>query len=369
MSAPQDDNAATTGTLPNPALASLGTQTALPPMAPREPTRRSSFAPSTTSTSDVSMYTDAQSHAGDDSSRAGTPAKLAPPQGGMYQHSVASQSTITGAGAGYESARENAVTDTETDDESVSHHDRTEVLSDTHAAPEHTTPKAPEASTMPAPEASHSKEKVASSSSSDEKNVDEKGAANGNGDDGGDDDGKKDHVLLGGLEDSPELQNLTEEQRAAVMAQIEMPPKQKVSFFGLFRYTTQFEIMLNALGLFWAICAGVAQPAMTIIFGNLTTSFVDYGSAVATAQADPSNAANSQLVSDARDRLFSDVYEDIYILIGIGVGMAIATYIYQGAHDLPALQEMCAHVEVQPRGSTRARRRRGASDKRTSRVS
>ncbi|KAJ7505250.1 P-loop containing nucleoside triphosphate hydrolase protein [Mycena galericulata] len=54
------------------------------------------------------------------------------------------------------------------------------------------------------------------------------------------------------------------------------PPTEPVSFLQLFRFSTPFELTLDAIGLFAAVCAGAAQPLMTILFGNLVNQFVNF---------------------------------------------------------------------------------------------
>ncbi|MCO5588432.1 hypothetical protein L7F22_042388 [Adiantum nelumboides] len=44
----------------------------------------------------------------------------------------------------------------------------------------------------------------------------------------------------------------------------------------LFRFATKFDLILNIIGLIAAAAAGAAQPLMTIVFGSLTTEFLNY---------------------------------------------------------------------------------------------
>jgi ATP-binding cassette subfamily B (MDR/TAP) protein 1 len=60
---------------------------------------------------------------------------------------------------------------------------------------------------------------------------------------------------------------------------------------------------------------------MTILFGNLTTAFTDYG----TAQF---NGSSAEVLAAARSHLFSEVNKDVGILCGIGAATFVATWIY-----------------------------------------
>lgn len=53
---------------------------------------------------------------------------------------------------------------------------------------------------------------------------------------------------------------------------------------------------------------------MTILFGNLTTAFTDYGTARLSGTASP------EQIAAARDRLFAEVDKDVLILVYIGIG-------------------------------------------------
>jgi ATP-binding cassette subfamily B (MDR/TAP) protein 1 len=57
---------------------------------------------------------------------------------------------------------------------------------------------------------------------------------------------------------------------------------------------------------------------MTVIFGNLTTAFTNFGAALASGQD----------TTAARDALNSEVAKDALYLVYIGIGMLATTYIY-----------------------------------------
>ncbi|KAF8320495.1 P-loop containing nucleoside triphosphate hydrolase protein [Clavulina sp. PMI_390] len=50
-----------------------------------------------------------------------------------------------------------------------------------------------------------------------------------------------------------------------------------VSFFQLFRFSTRLEVTLNIIGALAALLAGASQPFLSLFFGRLTNSFVNFG--------------------------------------------------------------------------------------------
>ncbi|BGP40022.1 hypothetical protein JCM10450v2_004002 [Rhodotorula kratochvilovae] len=125
------------------------------------------------------------------------------------------------------------------------------------------------------------------------------------------------------LED-PELAHLSPEYRKVVAEQIATIKRPPTGFRDLFRYTTKLELLLNGIGLLCAIAAGVAQPGMTILFGSLTTAFTNYGRMTMAGAAD----ATPEAIADARDVLIREVNKNVLILVYIGVGIFVATWIY-----------------------------------------
>ena len=55
----------------------------------------------------------------------------------------------------------------------------------------------------------------------------------------------------------------------------------KVSLLGMFRYADRQDVLLMVVGAAGAVANGVAEPLMTILFGNVIDSFGD-----STAQSD-----------------------------------------------------------------------------------
>ncbi len=104
----------------------------------------------------------------------------------------------------------------------------------------------------------------------------------------------------------------------------EEPAAQKATFGDLFyRFSTPAELALNVVGLIFAIAAGVAQPLMTVVFGNLTSSFLHFSNAL-TINPTPEG------IAAARNDLVSNVNKDALYLLYVGIAMGVSTYIYMG---------------------------------------
>ncbi|KAF4617465.1 hypothetical protein D9613_006094 [Agrocybe pediades] len=97
----------------------------------------------------------------------------------------------------------------------------------------------------------------------------------------------------------------------------EVPP---ISFTELFRYSTKFELFIDAIGLVCAVAAGAAQPLMSLLFGNLTQDFVNFTMILQQGPADqiPQAAANFR----------SSAAKSATYLVCIGIGMFVCTYAY-----------------------------------------
>ncbi|VDB87190.1 unnamed protein product [Peniophora sp. CBMAI 1063] len=104
-----------------------------------------------------------------------------------------------------------------------------------------------------------------------------------------------------------------------------VPP---VGFTQLFRFSTKFELMLDAIGIVAAIAAGAAQPLMSLLFGNLTNQFVQFGAAVNQLQGDPTNTTLQQSVETAASHFRHESANDALYLVCIGIGMFVCTYVY-----------------------------------------
>ncbi|EJC99282.1 P-loop containing nucleoside triphosphate hydrolase protein [Fomitiporia mediterranea MF3/22] len=99
----------------------------------------------------------------------------------------------------------------------------------------------------------------------------------------------------------------------------------QVDFTGLFRFSTRFELLLDFVGIICSATAGAAQPVMGIIFGNLTQSFVDFGSAVQGLQ---DGTASPDEVEQAASNLRHEASLDASYLVYIGLGTLVCTFIH-----------------------------------------
>jgi len=99
----------------------------------------------------------------------------------------------------------------------------------------------------------------------------------------------------------------------------EQPEVYRATLKDLFRYATPWNHFFNIIGVTLACVAGASQPLMTIVFGNLTTSFLNYQAAL---------AKGPEAIVSARAELQSKVNEDALLLVYIGIAMFAATYIY-----------------------------------------
>src|ERR1700761_2574380 len=84
-----------------------------------------------------------------------------------------------------------------------------------------------------------------------------------------------------------------------------------------YSFATPFELLLNALGILCAIGAGAAQPLMSLIFGNLTNTFIKFGTTASEAASDPT-PANIQALQGAADNFKSVASHDALLLVAIG---------------------------------------------------
>ena len=78
-------------------------------------------------------------------------------------------------------------------------------------------------------------------------------------------------------------------------------PAKKVSLLGLFRYADRLDLLLMAVGTVGALANGVAEPLMTILFGNVIDSFGDSTSQDIVRSVRKVSACTEEL-SSARSR-------------------------------------------------------------------
>ncbi|KAJ8520713.1 hypothetical protein ONZ45_g2501 [Pleurotus djamor] len=98
-----------------------------------------------------------------------------------------------------------------------------------------------------------------------------------------------------------------------------------VSFIQMFRYSTPYELTLNAIGLVASTAAGAATPLMTLLFGNLVEAFVAFTMAT---QGALDGTTSQQDVESAAATLRTTAANNASYLVYIGLGMFVCTYIY-----------------------------------------
>ncbi|OCH89914.1 P-loop containing nucleoside triphosphate hydrolase protein [Obba rivulosa] len=99
-----------------------------------------------------------------------------------------------------------------------------------------------------------------------------------------------------------------------------------VSFTSLFHFHTKSDLAMDFIGLIAAGAAGAAQPLMSLLFGNLTQSFVTFGMTLSLAQQGDSTA-QAELPA-AASKFKTDAAHNANYLVYIGIGMFICTYTY-----------------------------------------
>ncbi|KAJ6530072.1 P-loop containing nucleoside triphosphate hydrolase protein [Mycena vulgaris] len=108
------------------------------------------------------------------------------------------------------------------------------------------------------------------------------------------------------------------------------PPTPPVSFTQLFRFSTKFELMLDAIAVVAGAAAGAAQPLMTILFGNLVNQFVQLQTVVNQMDgSDPTASANASTMFPTVAKIFRHQASLLATyLVVIGCGMFLSTYTY-----------------------------------------
>ncbi|KAG8805530.1 GTPase-activating protein, partial [Serendipita sp. 399] len=101
-----------------------------------------------------------------------------------------------------------------------------------------------------------------------------------------------------------------------------------VSTFQLYRFHTKLENTLNIIGIFLAIASGAAQPLMTLMFGNLTTAFVDFGTAASLALGPNPTPEQLAALNQAGRQFRQTAAKDALYLVFIGLAMFLCTYGY-----------------------------------------
>ncbi|BGP40038.1 hypothetical protein JCM10449v2_003996 [Rhodotorula kratochvilovae] len=141
-------------------------------------------------------------------------------------------------------------------------------------------------------------------------------------------DGKDDGVEGGGVQvdvEDADLAKLSPEQRKILEDQLRTIDRPAASVVDLFRFATRTELLAIAVGAVASIAAGIAQPLYTVIFGNLTKAFTDYGTA--TLNARTGEPAALEALRAAKSNVLSRVNEQALLLVYIGIATFFAVYI------------------------------------------
>ncbi|KAJ7612414.1 P-loop containing nucleoside triphosphate hydrolase protein [Mycena rosella] len=128
----------------------------------------------------------------------------------------------------------------------------------------------------------------------------------------------------------PKVDSDADSETTDVEAEPVEPPTPPVSFTQLFRFSTRFELTIDAIGLVAAIAAGSAQPVMTILFGNLVNQFVEFQvviNEINSGNATLAAIAEAQLPGVASAFRHQASLLATYLVV-IGVGMFLCTYAY-----------------------------------------
>ncbi|KAF8574905.1 multidrug resistance protein 1 [Ramaria rubella] len=81
---------------------------------------------------------------------------------------------------------------------------------------------------------------------------------------------------------------------------------------------------MNFIGLIAAAAAGTSQPLMSLIFGRLTNTFINFGRISQSPGFNPTNSTFQVVVNEFR----SETVNDALLLLVIGVSTFVATYMY-----------------------------------------
>ncbi|KIY50745.1 P-loop containing nucleoside triphosphate hydrolase protein [Fistulina hepatica ATCC 64428] len=108
-----------------------------------------------------------------------------------------------------------------------------------------------------------------------------------------------------------------------------VPKIKPVPFFQLFKYSTNIELLIDAVGLVCAILAGAAQPVMTLVLGRLVNNFSGFTTATYNANSGDADA-QANLKAEAQEFLHQAGKNAEYMAF-IGVGTFVCTYIYMMA--------------------------------------
>ncbi|KAG7091765.1 hypothetical protein E1B28_008167 [Marasmius oreades] len=103
-----------------------------------------------------------------------------------------------------------------------------------------------------------------------------------------------------------------------------------VSFSQLFRFSTKFELTIDAIALVAAAAGGAASPLMTLLFGKLVNSFVQFQ--IVVGEMNNPNSDQAAQLKASFPQVAANFRHDssmlaLYLTL-IGIGSFIVTYIY-----------------------------------------
>lgn len=101
-----------------------------------------------------------------------------------------------------------------------------------------------------------------------------------------------------------------------------------VGLFRLFRFATPTEIAMTIIACILAIGAGAAQPAMTILFANLTNLFTNFGIAKRRIELEGMSPELAAELASASRSLVKEAGRCSLYLVALGVGTFLCTYAY-----------------------------------------
>ncbi|KAL4754305.1 hypothetical protein BDW72DRAFT_138250 [Aspergillus terricola var. indicus] len=123
------------------------------------------------------------------------------------------------------------------------------------------------------------------------------------------------------------IAHLPEDERQVLKTQLE-EFKMNISFFGLWRYATKFDILIMIISAICAIAAGAALPLFTILFGSLASSF-----------------QRIMLYQISYDEFYDELTKNVLYFVYLGIGEFVTVYvstvgfIYTGEHATQKIRE------------------------------
>ncbi|KAN0066590.1 hypothetical protein ACQY0O_000684 [Thecaphora frezii] len=144
---------------------------------------------------------------------------------------------------------------------------------------------------------------------------------------------------------SYDASTLAIEKGAAHASPSQAAAANKASFRQIFAFAKKRHVILNGVGFFAAIGAGIAQPLMTIFMGRISTSFLRYAEAYKNHELDTFQLEKKQL--------YHEIRRDSLILVYLGIGIFVTSYIYMAAWSYTSEKICCRIREAYLRSTLR----------------